>query len=185
MELLGLADGSATQGLGLVVGQDPSLRARRGGGLADSEGLCLSAHAELHDVVHVVGAEDAYHGHLLALCVDDQGAHGSLEGCEVTDGLTVLPGEESVAAGYERAVLGESFHGEDRLRSLLHPAGLGQQGSCCHQQQAYYSNLCSHNLNSCLAFWMAASEMSLPLSIWAISLTRSPGASRRMRLMVP
>ena len=64
----------------------------------------LDVDPEFSDVVHVVGTNHALHTPLLALCVDDDGTLGTLEGDVAADGVAITIDEETVRTGYQQIV---------------------------------------------------------------------------------
>ena len=99
LEGLCLAHGATLDHFRLTIGQQPDSASRRGNLGGDGEGLRLAgSHTELHHIVHIVGTHDGADGYLLASRIDDDGPRGTLEGGEVTDGLTIDTCEETVAA---------------------------------------------------------------------------------------
>ena len=168
-----------------MIGKQICHAANRSDGRTDGKRLRLDiADTEFHHIVHIIGSQDTCDLQFFSLGIDNHRTGCSLEGREVTDGLTIGTCEESVAAGYQRTVGSKGLQGEHWTRGIFHPAWLSESADYCKEQTAYDTDFL-HIRNNSFAFWMAASETSLPESIWAISRMRSSEDNSIIRLMVP
>ena len=92
---------------------------RRGNG----QGLrLLDIDPEFSDVVHVVGTNHALHTPFLALCVDDDGTLGTLEGHVAADGVAITIDEETVRTGYQLIAGIEGLQRKHRIGGFFCPS---------------------------------------------------------------
>ena len=124
LEHFGFADGSLLAYWHLLgcVGQQPCCGSLLGLCLGYGQRLRLfDVHLEFGHVVHVVGADNAVHGPLFALGIDDDGMFSALEGHIAADGLAIAVDEESVRTAYQLIVGIKSLQREYGIDCLFSP----------------------------------------------------------------